>query len=794
MKRTSYTLSNLSKTFLILLPIVLFGIFLRLYKLDAQSLWMDEVATVIYSKFPLSQITDRIAHYQNSPPFHYVAVNIFIRLFGESELIVRLPSVITGFLSIILVYFLGKELFGKTEGIISSLLLTVSPVHVFYSQEARTYSFFIFFMLGSFYFLIRALKTGKLLNWLFFIIFTSLATHTHYFSAFFIVSEVILVIFVLLWKGKQEKSKVEIKKFLRLLVALFIVGFLFIPSFSLMLKGKEYSHGHLSSINILSLSKIIYLRLKEIFTHYSLGNFLYFNFFFILLSIIYGFLRKKIFPFLLFIYLLIPLIAGIVFLEDYGLFNTRYFLPILPIYLLIVADGIVKSAELIGSMTRRIFAIPRINLYIVLVLLLIFVVTAIKPLCKYYHGQKQDYRGGAEYIKKYMNPRDIIISGTFDAAVYVYYFERLDLRQRVRTAQSLSDLSMIFRQYGDSGIWYTYSFGASKSQTPYLYQWIIDHFKLRKELPSLYGAGMSVKIYYCPSDYVKTNEDVIEEEINNLKKKLRKDPTNAMTMNMLAHDYFLLKDYGRTIRWYKEIVKIDPQNDKIKGLLSELQSLSTMSHKDSRYLVSRWINKNIPPNSKIVIAKELMMSRILLDFESKKFEVVVTPQDKILPLSHLGYDYMILTSINYSDKGKTDFYKDLFANTELIKKQDGKIVDQKNFNKIQNPRVYIYKLKEGIEYNEILLKGDWIRYYNSPAENIFYFSADLLKFSLPTCYELEILENGKRLKRINHIWRKTMNGVFTDRGTRGYIYITSTDGSDPNTNGKKYMLRIVKKE
>src|SRR5262249_5606134 len=83
------------------------------------------------------------------PPCYQVFMFGWIRLFGDSELSVRMPSFLLGVSSIPLVYALASRVVERKTALLSSFLLAVSPTHIWYSQEARAYSWLLFFLLLS---------------------------------------------------------------------------------------------------------------------------------------------------------------------------------------------------------------------------------------------------------------------------------------------------------------------------------------------------------------------------------------------------------------------------------------------------------------------------------------------------------------------------------------------------------------------------------------------------------------------------------------------------------------------
>ncbi|HSE84070.1 MAG TPA: glycosyltransferase family 39 protein [Thermodesulfobacteriota bacterium] len=57
-------------------------------------------------------------------------VALSFRLFGLNEFAARLPSAIFGTLSIVLVFFIGKNFFGAASGLIAAFMMTCIPLEV----------------------------------------------------------------------------------------------------------------------------------------------------------------------------------------------------------------------------------------------------------------------------------------------------------------------------------------------------------------------------------------------------------------------------------------------------------------------------------------------------------------------------------------------------------------------------------------------------------------------------------------------------------------------------------------
>ena len=134
----AFNLSLLRERFpLALLLIMLGGFLLRLPNLN-QSLWSDELWATHVMLGQLRVLIYTLL-YDLHPPAYSLFMSLWIRLFGDSEISVRLPALLFGTSSIFLVYRLASLTTDKKTALMASFLMALSPVHIWYSQEARSY-------------------------------------------------------------------------------------------------------------------------------------------------------------------------------------------------------------------------------------------------------------------------------------------------------------------------------------------------------------------------------------------------------------------------------------------------------------------------------------------------------------------------------------------------------------------------------------------------------------------------------------------------------------------------------
>ncbi|MBV9599112.1 MAG: glycosyltransferase family 39 protein [Chloroflexi bacterium] len=137
--------------------VALVAVALRLFMLGNQSLWTDEIVTFRSSDGPLWWVISQTEYNSNIPPLYYVLTSWFLN-FGNSEVVLRLPSVICGALSIPLLYLIAFEWFGSSVALLSIILFAVSPFEVWYSQEARPYALLLFLGLLAMWSMLRVIR------------------------------------------------------------------------------------------------------------------------------------------------------------------------------------------------------------------------------------------------------------------------------------------------------------------------------------------------------------------------------------------------------------------------------------------------------------------------------------------------------------------------------------------------------------------------------------------------------------------------------------------------------------
>jgi mannosyltransferase len=165
---------------------------LRVYRLGHQSLWWDEMATHILSVMPLGDLVENLFIYRNHLPLYFLLMRLWSPV-GDEEFVLRFFSVIWGVTGVILAYRVGRLVGGSRVGLVASLLLAISPFHIWYSQEARMYTMVSTCTLVCGWLLLRSLRRNSWPNWIGYGVSLLVALYTHYMASFVVLAHYVFL-------------------------------------------------------------------------------------------------------------------------------------------------------------------------------------------------------------------------------------------------------------------------------------------------------------------------------------------------------------------------------------------------------------------------------------------------------------------------------------------------------------------------------------------------------------------------------------------------------------------------
>jgi len=477
--------------FLLLFFIVILGSALRIYGLSYKSMWADEVWSIELSGKNIPEVIRDSFLRDRHPPLYYIMLHFFL-YFGDSEFVARLPSVIFGVLSIWLIYKVGRLFFGKREGLISAFLLSISTMHIHYSQEARMYSLFILLALFSLFLFYKAVKENSRKLWIGFMLSTMLGILSHYYMLFIPLIEGIFFVFMLIsnrssfFMGMKKVIKrklyyptprdkketllfilglVVISIFLKYVLDLLKTGILFSPW---GLKPSSFFEELFSRFGADDFGFLFFsLRMDAGFLY----NFFKVSFLFLLtflLGLVTSIIDYREQSILLLLWVFFPTITVFVLTLSLGSSITvpHYMIFILPGYIIGVSKGISSIAKGLSKCCYKIihglspFPLSVSISSIALVITLIFAGLSTIPLQEYYSDKRVDWRGAGEYLEANSHPGDVIIvEPTYQQHCLLYYYDAYLKKTRViSTELSLVEIKDTCSKY--DRVWFVLHYDA----------------------------------------------------------------------------------------------------------------------------------------------------------------------------------------------------------------------------------------------------------------------------------------------------------------------------------------------
>ena len=397
----------------------LLGIFIRLYGLDIQGLWFDELVMSFVGISHDPEMLKILSINDLHPPLYLLFLYNWIQVFGSSEIIIRLPSAIAGILAIVFMYILSKEIFNRYITASATILISLSNAAIYYSQEARNYSFVLLFStILTLYWLNLLKKINKseitIKEFIIYALICIFTSYLHYFGALIVAFQLIYLFIV------SIKTKNYVKE---VLVLGLIVAFVFLP----------WVFKHYSYIKVIGNGQF-WIPKPDIINIGSLLDFV-FNIklvIFLFIPFIISLFKKELLPkikqlnladppvALLYISL-IPVLAVFLISQFVPVFYPRYFIVILPSAYLLISILISFNPSFNGiKSTIYVFVISLVSLFLFLFVSGNNISESNKT---FYQLYKQQWREASKYVMDNYTDKTVIFTDRHPF-LYAYYFNR----------------------------------------------------------------------------------------------------------------------------------------------------------------------------------------------------------------------------------------------------------------------------------------------------------------------------------------------------------------------------------
>jgi uncharacterized membrane protein len=384
-----------------LILLLLLGLILRLIVVN-QSLWLDEaISAETVKNFSYTGIVTEFAKFDFHPPLYYLILKFWTSLFGFSELALRFPSILFGLGTIIVIHKIVAKMIPKDPSValLSTLLLTTSQLHIYYSQEARMYSLTTLLASLAIYFFLTTLKDGKnKLSWLLYSFSITALIASDYVPLFLLPIFFIYALF-------EKKGANWWKKYALTYLPIVFLGLVWLPMLFTQLRAitqlKSTLPGWNSIIGGSSVKDAVLVWTKFVFGRISLSNkILYYGLLVIATSIViipvFSFVTRLVRSMkLIFLWLIIPLLLGLLVSFVTPVLIYFRFLFVLPAFYILIAVGISRLKPNFAK--------------VLIVLLLIVNLTSWLIYIKDPRQQRETWREATSFVEQRVSSDEIVL-------------------------------------------------------------------------------------------------------------------------------------------------------------------------------------------------------------------------------------------------------------------------------------------------------------------------------------------------------------------------------------------------
>jgi hypothetical protein len=174
----------------VLATIVALAGVVRFWGLGAQSFWFDELSSVRAARRDVAGLLTFVAEREGSPPGYFLVAWAWTNVLGDGEGALRALSALAGIAVVPVVYAVVAELSRRRAAArVAAVLVSLHPLLVWYSQEARPYSLLTLAGALSLLGFARSWTRGRRVDLLLWAVASAAAVGVHYFAAYLVAAE-----------------------------------------------------------------------------------------------------------------------------------------------------------------------------------------------------------------------------------------------------------------------------------------------------------------------------------------------------------------------------------------------------------------------------------------------------------------------------------------------------------------------------------------------------------------------------------------------------------------------------
>lgn len=489
------------QTIIGLAVITTIALLLRVFNLNS-CLWLDEISPLtFYRNTPWTELFTNY-YSTNLHLLNTLLVKLSISVFGEQEWAVRLPAMLFGTATVPAIYWTARLALSREASLCAALITALSYHHIFFSQNARGYSAYVFFSLLTIGFFMRALAADRLWHWIGYASMSMLNFASLMASVLVFLSQsVVALLAFAVVRLKPDTANMKVAA-IRLTFVFSVISISGVQLYAIVIpqaiKVMQRTYHEPSAGYFLFSTDFVNEVMRGI-KQVLQGLDPLFMPLLILIALavgvvgVYLLLRRH---FALTLCLILPnLLLTIFTLKEAMVVSPRFFilgLPLASMILALLAEDVAaifsKRLEFIGGWKFSRFT--KLSFQATIVLLLIL--PSVLALPPYYARPKQDYFGAVEFLKPRRAAGDVIVALYHAEEGFSYYAKRagLELDDDFFLVRSLDKFNQIVKNTGQNKVLLVTTFPRSLAlDHPEIKQKVEKSWKVGKVFSGTIGSG-----------------------------------------------------------------------------------------------------------------------------------------------------------------------------------------------------------------------------------------------------------------------------------------------------------------
>ena len=197
---------------------------LRVYHLDFQSLWRDEVDVMRFAMRPAHEAMAMLRQPGENGPLFYLLLRPWLDAAGQTEFALRFPSAWVGTAMVALLYVLARRMVGPVPALLAALFAATAPFLTWYGQDAKMYALITALIVLILWLTTEVVRRGELIRWAALYILTNASLLIHLLAALALPVQALWLLILAARQGAARRRATAVYGALLVLPYLVLLG------------------------------------------------------------------------------------------------------------------------------------------------------------------------------------------------------------------------------------------------------------------------------------------------------------------------------------------------------------------------------------------------------------------------------------------------------------------------------------------------------------------------------------------------------------------------------------------